>query len=369
MVEEYTKLYLELLLNDDVLKLKKNISDANEALLNRIGKFTKIEVGALELKNVAITYNNKVIELFHLYKNKQLDFVDSDVAPVILDYFRSLLEETIIHLAIIIAIINKIIDLDGLFLKRQLFRGKEKKELLNNFFLLESLIERINSIDDTIFDFSIERNFSELLEIEKDYLSKKESAFNPDKEYSNAVMHNIDVELGLLGYKNIKGIKYPLLTAEKIFVYENSVGFVISKRAKEFEIKYANYPYVLSALINHLSDYKYCIKDLFNDTSSVKVEQAFAKLESFDEIEAIVDALGKYIRLYNLEWDLENIKNELIALGFESKVEELVQKIDLGYYNYYPDYCYDKDDDNALILYEQLIENKNSEKAKEKSRN
>ena len=50
-------------------------------------------------------------------------------------------------------------------------------------------------------------------------------------------------------------------------------------------------------------------------------------------------------------------------------MEELVQKLDLGYYDSYLDYCYDKDDDNALILYEQLIENKNSEKAKEKSRN
>ena len=100
------------------------------------------------------------------------------------------------------------------------------------------------------------------------------------------------------------------------------------------------------------------MRDLLDELNLEKIKIAFSRLERFDEEAEIVDALGKYIVLYELDWDLESIRKELATLGLESKFKELVQKLESGSYKYYTGYCHDRNPENTLSLYEQLIENK-----------
>ena len=391
---ELTKLYIEVLVNDSVRGLQDKIHKMNKRLkelelffgaVQKVSEKLTIKVYLLELSkrliegkkhdsnfsplslqldNVAIAYSNKINELCNFYQSKGLSFVDSSLIPIILSYFGAILDKSEYFLDIVD---KNIVRMYKQSYGKLVFTKKMREQLGTELATIESIVEFFRQAYNEISDFSIGKDFGQLIDGEKDFISELEVSLNPNGEYKDAVIHNCNVELALLGFSDYKGTKYPLISSETEFIYSNKVFAFTNKKKEEIKAKYEKTPYVLSSLLNQLNDYENCMADAFEGTSADIVKKIYAKLECFDDSREVVDALGKYIELYELEWDLESINNELVALGWQSKVAELAEKRKSGCYKYYTDYCHNRDSENAEKLYEQLIENKDGRSFQKKS--
>ena len=323
---------------DDYLKLlteaTSTTSDRFEKLMTMLEKdkyfanfkaFAKVSSPTVKLNNTAITYNNKVVELYNLYKSKNMDFCDSDLIPVILDYFSKLLNEIEFYLTMLNHLIIKF--------KKFAITPKVlfKKYTAAHIVSIESFLIKCAAVDKIIFDFSIERDFAGILDEEKDFIKEREAFGDPEHKYPGAVFHNCNIELGLLGYAKEQGERYPLLTAEKKHIYSEELWDLIDEKKEMIQKKYINFPYVCWALKRCVDSFDDLMADAF-EISFAEVDAVFMRLKQFDESAEVVDALGNLVVCYEHRIDLKLIRHELLSLNWLSKYDELVQKLEAGEY-------------------------------------
>ncbi len=334
MAKKYEEEYLDLLLKDmgkfrDLIH--ERISELEKHKYFDIYRsFAGIKTPPIELNNIAITYNNKLVELYNLYESKGMSFIDSDLIPVILSYFRALLDDVTYYLDMLD---NEILSFRRLTITPKVFF---KRFVQPHVALLDGILIEFANIDNEIANFSIEKEFKELLETEKDYIQAREEYANPDHKYQDAVLHNCRVEYALLGYSSEKGERYPLASAEKEMLYAFEVRDLVEEKKAQLKAKYKGFPYFIWALNNCLDEFNVMISEASNIGVLSEEEKTFEeikiRIKNFDETTEIVDALGKIIVTYELNWDLETISQELVRLGLASKYDELVQKLNSGAY-------------------------------------
>ena len=325
MARQYEIDYLDLLLKD-MGKFRNLIYERISELekhkyFDIYRSFVGVKTAPIELNNIGVTYNNKIVELYHLYESKGLDFADSDLVPVILSYFRALLDDVTYYL--------DLLDKEIVRFKRLTITPKVffKRFLEPHIALIDGLLVEFANIDNEIANFSIEKEFKELLETEKDYIQAREEYGNPDHKYPDAVLHNCYAEYGMLGYGPDVGKRYILMSAEREFIYKRLIFYWLDEMKKKIKVKYQNFPYTQTILINRLNEIDSLMNDAISHGSIEKAEVVLIKTQDFDELDGIVDEFCRMIAYYKLEWDLESFKKELIGLGIVSKYDELVQKL------------------------------------------
>jgi len=359
MEKKYVKDYLELLLDGDILYTQERLSKIINSF-EKVNYFAELKrnlnmfVSSSKLENISITYRNKIIELYHLYESKHLDFVDSDIIPIVLNHFNSVIDEYLHCIYILENILTNMLAIA----KKKFFTKKVKNALCEQIMLFDATLESCENFDKEIFNFSIAKDFKKLCLDEKIFILEREESFNPNHNYKNAILHNCEVELGQLGYIENHETKYPLFTTEKEFVINTKILDLIDLKKEEVKASYGNLPYTEMAMIEQLNSYDSCFADLFEKSDIVNVEKLAFKLQNFNVEQEIVDAFGKIITYYQLNWDLETIKQEFVTLNLESKFNELLEKINLGSYDYYPEYCNDRNLENTEKLIKQMLGSK-----------
>ena len=159
--------------------LKKVLSNNDETidfLRNIQSNLSEINI---LIPNIGISYNNKVIEFFYTFKDKEIDFNKSKLVPVIINYFNDLVCTAINALDSFTDSYNKFSrsrrNRRHYYLEAMLYIKIYKKidKLLYNFDIKKDIIEAIH--DNIIRKNATEECFSdynELINIYKDELMK-----------------------------------------------------------------------------------------------------------------------------------------------------------------------------------------------------
>ena len=185
--------------SSDIMALR-NILEMNENTISSFNdiRFTlnKYDLINILLPNIGITYNNKVIELYHNFKNKNISIFDYKIIEVVLTYFELLKEASRNVLSIFL---NNIYN--NLGIKKILF----KKDPLDNasaVYLLAYL-----ELDKLIFNFDIKEDIIEAVKL--DILKSKENNeyeidFNEIIDEYNDELKELGIDVLIPNYESFK---------------------------------------------------------------------------------------------------------------------------------------------------------------------
>ena len=153
----------------------KSVLEENDVLITNLRKLQiAFEDWEIVVPNIGITFNNKVIELYHFYENNNVDFESSKTISVILDYFDALVyaaAETLTGLTDHLSKLNKF------FFKADI--------ISNNIMRILDIYTRI---DRKLFDFDIENDIIEAIHME--FIKKLET--DPTFDYEGAIREYVN---------------------------------------------------------------------------------------------------------------------------------------------------------------------------------
>ena len=285
------------------------------------------------LNNIAISYNNKLVEIFQIYQKKGIYFSDSTLKFLVEDYLVGLVargiectDKYVQILAVINELANRINGKFFLFRKIELTKNKEVlSQLLNE---IEKTLEEYDAIDRKIIDFDLDKDISKLYEVEKGFIAEIEKKSNPNVINSNMFIKSCNEELQSLGIK--KRIN-PVNNESNQLIALDTLQLILWEKTNKVQEKYTNFPIVAWCTVNNLSDsFEFSKQALANNDLNLykKMSEKIMVFDYLDTSTWIVDMVGEVLSFYGLPLDEINMLiGEFQNLGLEDKFHELEDNV------------------------------------------
>ena len=128
---------------DEIHKYMNNAAKLNEMFFNITSKIENHDRRIGKLPPIAIYYNNKMVEIYHYFQNKNVSYAFSKVNRTINSYFIILMKEAI-------SLLNDYIDCNNSLL------STSDIEITEN--MKQSLLNKYKNLCDKVLSFSIEKD-------------------------------------------------------------------------------------------------------------------------------------------------------------------------------------------------------------------
>ena len=311
---------------NDFLMEAESINDGLDYVLKRLSK-EELFVG--KLYNVGITYNNKLVEIFQLYKRKKLLVSESCLRFVIINYLSTILANTTkciekyFELVKIIDVMIRHIRKTNIIFKR--FTINKNRELLSSMIKeAQKALEEYRSFDKEIDDFNLERDAMKLYESQKGFFSNFESK---GVKRDNFIME-CNKELKVLGIET----RFPIETMDigDLPTYNELID-IISDTINKVSEQYEKFPVTSWTILNRMNDNFELLKRAYETKDIDLYRKTSERITSFNYLELspwIVDIVGETLAFYGLSYEeLDMLRKELAALGFGDKISEIESNI------------------------------------------
>ena len=135
------------------------------------------------LPNIIITYNNKLVELISLYRQKNMSFYTSKLKPIITVYFSKFISDAA-------SILGELVNTYSLYIRINKFHPIKKEETKQKIY---EIINIYKELDNKIFNFDFENDIIEVIKRDMEHF-KADYQLNHEE-----IIANYNEELHLLG--------------------------------------------------------------------------------------------------------------------------------------------------------------------------
>ncbi len=168
----------------EFLKSLDKLMDSMNALVNLLSEYSVLERGSIP--NMAITYNNKIVELQRLYEKAGLSFWDGVLSLPIANYFIDLIATGVATLESLVPHIKRV----PIFPH---FQKKQKEHIL-------AILESYRQLDEMIFVFSLDRDIVKVIKADKKMRQEGDTQYGEDLLRT---MIYYQKELAALGFSTV----------------------------------------------------------------------------------------------------------------------------------------------------------------------
>ncbi len=287
-----------------------------------------------KINNVAITYNNKMVDIFSLYRKKGVLLSDSCLKFIVVNHLVGIvgeaadcIDEYLKVAAKINLLLDKIKKKFILLRKHEFFKHKELLLSLSNEIL--RILEAYAKYDRMVFDFDLEKDILAVQESQRGVIAEIEAEMNPFPDEQDAYVRSCNDELDDLGIK-----KRMLCSAEqpkREKIPYNQLLDILYKAMGNTEERYEKQPMVAWTVLNRLSDCFELLKQANEENNDALYGQVSDRITSFNYLELtpwIVDIVGETLAFYGATTqEYEMLKAELVVLGFGDKIPEIEQNL------------------------------------------
>ena len=326
-------------------------------LINNISKRINYNY---ELPNVAITYNNKIVELIALYNNHNMTFYSAFLEAVILRHLTNLLVESC----------NSLNEIGDIIVKNNNVELSDEqfKEAGQN---IGKLIEKYEALNKEIFNFDLEKDIISSIDEDVEYWNEQGQNGEYDL-YSNdgdQLITNYNNELQDLGINQ----RYTKSVDNTLVVDSQKLKDIFLTQREEisnyFKKNNINAPIIQSALESQLLDYFDEASSYYSNNEEM-YKMCVDKMKNFDVMSEIKDSTSKYFAYWddvnkfhnNDEWS--KAKEELEKMGLSDIITQIQQDLDSDKYK---DYVEDRNEsvkdsnEELLRMVEEAVKNESQE--------
>ena len=293
-----------------------------------------------KIDNIAITYNNKLVEIFQFYKKNNVSLDESCLKYLFLNYLVEILGKAIectdrysLYVQKIFEYVSRINKKNVLFRKIYISKNKE---------FLEQLIDEVSEVlneycayDNQIFKFDLAKDALKLYEDQQELFEKIESEVSKDGQ-KDVFLQNCNKELKDLGIKTVFVKKEESI--EDLPTYDELINRMYNDINK-VEDKYEKYPITSWIILSHISDNFELLKQASDNKNNRLYREISNRITSFDYLNLskyIVDMVGETLSFYGISRsELNMLRKELSKLGFKDKISEIEGNIMAGKYEEY----------------------------------
>ncbi len=317
----------------------------------------------MKLYNIAITHNNKIVEIGQIFKKKGVDNKYCQLLYSMINYYLSdKLEKGI----------KKLYDY-GNFLDEHYYSNMKKSKFDSLLHEASYYLEQYKDIERELNDFSIDKDIKKVFEFykEKSFEEEKKTGINsyvtaiiPNLVTYNKVIKNLgyDVSIEDSGYnyeedtiaKEIKERVAGMTDDEtkkfleekehkrKFFINETqNMKKYFREKSDKFEEEYKDTPLIYNSYINQMSDYLEKAINSLSNSNNEEYEFYKNKFYDFNTGEEIVESIGKYVVLKKDLYDFYNddilikIKEELEKINRNDVYVQVIKNLDEHKYDDY----------------------------------
>lgn len=313
-----------------IIDKQDGIVEANNKHISLISSFERIIDGidynfGEEIPRIAVSFNNKLVELGSFYKRRNKSFFDSLLMSTIVLYLEDLMMEGINCLDALTDAIDEYY--------KNIMSPQKRKDTCKK---IEELLSRYRELDAKLYSFDLEKDISKTLDSNANY---------KDSPYKNQILRNFNSELKLLGLNSRFQIDDKTSSKEydDFFTDPKDVKRTyyqqVEKIEKYFKENNIDAPFVVEALKDRLLDYSY---DAIHYYSIDDIKQYLTTLEAmknFDIMGEIVESVGRHVALWDSvsngidEWG--KTKLDLLKMGLGDMIPQIEYDLNTGKYDEY----------------------------------
>lgn len=308
----------------DELVEKYNKSISIIAMFEKILDGIEYDFGK-EIPRIAVSFNNKIVELGSFFKKRDLDFFDSQSMAIIVPYFEDLLTEGTDCLDSLMVAIKDFYD--------NIMSPQKRKE---NCKKIEDLISHYRELDSKIYFFDIEKDITKLVDSNKD---------TSDLPYKNQMLRNLNYELKSLGFEIRFQIDSKTSSKEYDDLFTDPSDAIniyyqqVEKIERHFKDNNIEAPFIIYALKERLLDH---FHDAIHYISIDDIKHYLIELDAmknFDIMGEIVESVGRHVSLWDSIYkendDWSKTKIELEKMGLSDLIPQIEYDINAGKYDEY----------------------------------
>lgn len=321
----------------------KEITDKAKQLIDMVNDiYEGYKAIGYTFDNIAITYNNKMVEIIQMYRKHNVSIDDSELMLVIQYHLQHIVNDALDYLIKLVSIIK---EQSEITLKENslLYRIKNKSKNIKIKEKLKKeeieLTSRYLSLVKKVFDFDIGKEINKIYEERKDFFEKMEGLISPFITNNQVFINNCNIDLRDLGYQeripydNQQDKKYPT-----IFNREDDITEIAYQKISASRMLYSNYPGIKTAVETHLVILY--SKATLIASNQEEFEKILNEIKKFDIKNDIEVPIGEFLAL-SVDDDEENekevwriTKEELINLEREDLIPKLEKAMHDNKYQY-----------------------------------
>ena len=301
----------------------------------------------IKIPNIAITYNNKIVEILQLYRKHNVSLADSELRIVIICYLAAITSEAIESLQELSEILKKIDTINKSIYGTSSFLLQRLNMLMSQKLMAQlgerknQLIEEYEKRDKELFDFDIERDICKVYVEQSEFFTKMERVVNRFNEGEERFINNCNIDLRNLGIKAQLPCKDQ--KDEKMITLDNindNIAEIMTEKLENMKTKYCYYPYIKTALETYLIVLFSALTIEMQSGNYEEAKRLSELIESFDDEKDLEKGLGEYIEIALDDEDTDEkkiwnrIHRELIVLHKEDMFERLQEDLKNGKYQY-----------------------------------
>lgn len=331
-----------------LLKQAKKLFKQNQILIEKIQTIVDSDV---DIPNIGITFNNKLVEIFSIFSEKNISFYHSELRVLIDSILMKKIEEALNILKDYIYSIEKIMNLKKKYSNKsslfQKFLHNDIYEEIDQLSIMASeLLDLYRGKDDEIFNFDIGITIPNMIVVHPEMI--KELLEQIDYSLSEEqVLHNCNIDLKKLGFSN------PIETEKYKEDYSNSNKYInsinmnfiiydlVMEKVEYYKKKYQDYPFIKYAIEETLLDYLEDGMKAFRESNWKSYQLIEKEINYFHVDESLLEIIGKrigfiqYLDTMGYELDDYNYQQELKDLGFRNMIPIIEKEAkERKYYNY-----------------------------------
>ena len=320
-------------LHDALLEQAKELFTENQVLIDQLNELLGKDIN---IPNISITFNNKLVEIMNIFKNHDVDFDHSELRIIIYYELVDILYNSLELLKKYILSLEKIFNIKRKLTGKRNFINKilhsELYEEIDKLVLFcEELISMYKDKDSELFNYTIEERVPAYV------LNHPEAIDNilEDINYSlskEQIIHNCNVDLKKLGCDEMIDNNDSYIDYSKQDKYVNSINLdfdiydIVTEKIDLFNQQFQNYPFIKHSIDEFLLDYLERAIEFYKDCDWGSYLLIRNKVNNFNFEDCLEEVIGKrigfcqYIQSIDMDLDHFDYRNELISLGYQDRL-------------------------------------------------
>lgn len=301
----------------------------------------------IEIGNIAIIYNNKMVEIIQLFKKNNVPLADSELRITIECYLKTLYDEAVDKLTELTKVLKKIDEINkkiysnNIYILQRINLMMSKKVLDGLTGEKNRLLREYKEREDKIFRFDIEKDLPRIFVEERFFFDRMEEVVNRFNDGEERFINNCNIDLRNLGMK----IQLPCKDQkpEKMLTLDNlndDIPEIMYEKINSVKEKYKDFKCIETALESYLT-VLFSISTIEMQRGNYEESKRLSdQIEAFDDEKDLEKSLGEFIVLSIDDKEVDekklwsHLRKELIAQKKEDMIDRLKEDIKNGKYEY-----------------------------------
>lgn len=322
------------------IKVLYDVEEIIERINSIIRTLKNNSLNYVSIPNIGITYNNKLVEIIHVYKRNGLDVSNSSLILVISRYLQEILEEALKCIDSYVKVIEKRTD-----------NYDFNQQAMSIVDEAEKFLKVYRELDQKIFYFSIEKDIVLAVQSDIEFFKKVGNDGGYDLyQNDSGVIDNYNSELSTLGFTNtipqidVSSEVHSEITEDNLQSSTSDIKKIAFQKMEEVKFHYKSTPIIASALESQIIDYLDEVSNFYKKGDKENYEALCSKIINFNASDEIRESVGKYVAYWSGANSFHNnnefakVKEELEQLGLSNSILEIEHDIQSNKYQEYIKY-------------------------------